>query len=119
VISFVDLDKNEDAVIESKITEIKQLSQDILDLGVDVSKNRVEIKEKMRSVISLVGFVISYPNTNPEINKNPLTDFSISVFQLLDSHPEQNDSIMTYLKLFDGFANNLVDALRQEKNLKN
>ncbi len=115
----MDSDKNEDAIIESKITEIKQLTQDILDLGVDVSKNKVEIKEKMRSVISLVGYVISYPNTNPEINKNPLTDFSINVFQLIDSHPEQNDSIMTYLKLFGGFANNLVDALRQEKNPKN
>ena len=115
----MDSDKNEDAVIESKITEIRQLSQDILDLGVDVSMNRVEIEEKMRSVISLVGYVISYPNTNPEINKNPLTDFSINVFQLIDSHPEQNDSIMTYLKLFGGFANNLVDALRQEKKPKN
>ena len=115
----MDSDKNEDAVIESKITEIRQLSQDILDLGVDVSMNRVEIEEKMRSVISLVGYVISYPNTNPEINKNPLTDFSINVFQLIDSHPEQNDSIMTYLKLFGSFANNLVDALRQEKNPKN
>jgi hypothetical protein len=111
-------DKNEDAIIESKKTEIKQLTQNLVDLGVDVQKNKVEIKEKMRSVISLVGYVISYPNTNPELNKNPLTDFSTNVFQLIDSHPEQNDSIMTYLKLFSGFANNLVDALRQEKKSK-
>ena len=110
--------KNEDAIIESKKIEIKQLTQDILDLGVDVSKNKVEIKQKMQSIISLVGYVISYPNTNSETNKNPLTDFSINVFQLIDSYPHQNDSIMTYLKLFSGFANNLVDALRQEKNLK-
>ena len=119
MISFMDSDKNEDVIIESKKTELRQLTQNILDLGVDVSKNKVEIKEKMRSVISLVGYVISYPNMNLEINKNPLTDFSITVFQLIDSHPEQNDSIMTYLKLFDGFANNLVDAIRQEKNPKN
>jgi hypothetical protein len=115
----MDSDKNKDAIIESKKTEIKQLTQNILDLGVDVSKNKVEIKEKMRSVISLVGYVISYPKTNPETDKNPLTDFSINVFQLIDSHPEQNDSIITYLKLFGGFANNLVDALRQERNQKN
>jgi hypothetical protein len=62
--------------------------------------------------------VISYPNTTLETNKNPLTDFSINVFQLIDSNPEKNDSVMTYLKLFGGFANNLVDALRQEKNPK-
>ena len=115
----MDSDKNEDAIIKSKKTEIKQLTQNILDLGVDVSKNKVEIKEKMQSVISLVGYVISYPNTNPETNKNPLTDFCINVFQLIDSYPKQNDSIITYLKIFSGFANNLVDALRQEKNQKN
>jgi len=110
----MDSDRNEDAIIESKKTEIKQLTQDILDLGVDVSKNKVEIKEKMQSVISLVGYVISYPNTNPETNKNPLADFSINIFQLIDSHPKQNDSIITYLKLFGSFANNLVDSLRKE-----
>jgi hypothetical protein len=110
--------KNEDTLIESKKAEIKQLTQDILDLGVDLSKNRNEIKEKMRSVISLVGYVISYPDANPEANKNPLTDFSINVFQLIDSHPEQRDSIMTYLKLFGGFANNLVDAVSQTKSPK-
>ena len=114
----MDSEKNKDAIIESKKTEIKQLTKDILDLGIDVSKNKVEIKEKMRIVISIVGYVISYPNTNPETSKNPLTDFSINVFQLIDSYPYQNDSIMTYLKLFSGFANNLIDALRQEKNLK-
>ena len=115
----MDSGKNESSVIESKKAEIKQLTQDILDLGVDVSKNRNEIKEKMRSVISLVGYVISYPNTNPETNKNPLIDFSLNVFQLIDSHPEQNDSIMTYLKLFGGFANNLVDAVTEKRSPKN
>jgi hypothetical protein len=107
----MDSDNKEDAIIQSKKNEIKQLTQYILDLGNDVSKNKVEIKEKMRSVISLVGYVISNANTNPETNKNPLTDFSINVFQLIDSYPEQNDSILTYLKLFGSFANNLVDAL--------
>jgi hypothetical protein len=110
--------KKEDTIIESKKAEIKQLTQDILDLGADVSKNKDAIKEKIHSVISLVGYVISYPDTNPETSKNPLTDFSINVFQLIDSHPDQKDSIMTYLKLFGGFANNLVDAVSQTKSPK-
>ena len=112
----MDSDKSEGSEIDIKISEIKKLTQDILDLGVDISKNGKEIKEKMRRVTSLVGFVISYPNPNVETIKNPLTEFSQNIFELIDSHPEQNDSIMTYLKLFDGFANNLVDAMAQKKS---
>jgi hypothetical protein len=108
----MNLDKNERFLIDSKKAEIKKLTQDILDLGTDASKNRSEIKEKMRNVVSLVGYVISYPNTNPDVNKNPLNDLAQNVFELMDGHPEKNDSIMTYLKLFGGFANNLVDAAR-------
>jgi len=112
----MDPNKKEGSQIDDKIAEIKKLTQDILDLGADASKNAKEIKEKMRSVISLVSFVISYPNPNVETIKNPLIEFSQNVFELIDSHPEQNDSIMTYLKLFDGFANNLVDAMAQKKS---
>jgi hypothetical protein len=109
---FMNLDKNERSLIDSKKAEIKKLTQDILDLGADASKNRSEIKEKMRNVVSLVGYVISYPNTNPVVNKNPLNDLAQNVFELMDGHPEKNDSILTYLKLFGGFANSLVDAAR-------
>ena len=112
---LMDSDKKEGSVIDGKIIEIKKLTQDILDLGADISKNATEIKEKMRTVISLVSFVISYPNPNLETIKNPLIEFSQNVFTLIDSHPEQKDSIMTYLRLFGGFANNLVDAMAQKK----
>jgi hypothetical protein len=107
--------KNEDSLIDSKKAEIKKLTQEILDLGVDVSKNRIEIKEKMQSVVVLVGYVISYPNTTPETNTNPLTEFSQNVFVLMDSHPEKNDSVTKYLTLFGNFANNLVDVVKVEK----
>jgi hypothetical protein len=109
----MDSSENEDAIIEGKKEEIKKLTQDILDLGAHAAKNRSEIVEKMHSVISLVGDVISYPNTNS--GNNPLTEFAQNVFVLIDSHPEQNDSIMTYLKIFGGFANNLADAAKEKK----
>ncbi len=112
----MDSGKNEDSLIDSKIAEIKKLTQDIIELDADASKNAREIKEKIRSVVSLVGFVISYPNPNVETIKNPLNEFAQNVFQLIDSHPEQTDSIMTYLKLFGGFANNLADAMAQKKS---
>jgi len=111
----VDAGKKEGPEIDRKIVEIRNLTQDILNLGVDVSKNSIEIKEKMRLVISLVGFVISYPNPKIETIKNPLTELSQNIFELIDNHPKQNDSIMTYLKLYCGFANNLVDAMVQKK----
>lgn len=111
----MDADKKEGPETDIKIIEIKNLTQDILNLGADVSKNSVEIKEKMRKVVSLVGFVISYPNPKIETIKNPLTELSQNIFELIDSHPKQNDSIITYFKLFGGFANNLVDAMVQKK----
>ena len=108
-------DKNQSTVVNAKIAETKKLTQDIIELGTDIGKNGTEIKEKMRSAISLVGFVMSYPETNPEPNKNPLTDLALNVFELIDKHPSQKDTIMTYLKLFGNFANNLTDAVTKRK----
>jgi hypothetical protein len=107
--------KTEASPIETKKAEIKKLTQDILDLGKDASKNKSEIKEKIQSVVSLVGEVVSYPDTTPDPSKNPLNEFAQNVFVLIDSHPEQNDSIMKYLALFSGFANNFADAVIEKK----
>jgi hypothetical protein len=110
--------KNEASPIDTKKAEIKKLTQDILDLGKDPSKNTSEIKEKIQSVVSLVGEVISYPDTTPDASKNPLNEFAQNVFVLIDSHPEQKDSIMKYLTLFNGFANNFADAVMEKKSPK-
>ena len=91
------------------------MTQEIIELTVDIRKNGAEIKEKMRSVVSLVGFVISYPDTNPDTSKNPLIAFATNVFELIDNCPEQKSTIMTYLKLFGDFASNLADAVTKRR----
>ncbi len=108
-------DKNQDLELESKKSEILKLTQDIIVLGADVRKNEAEIKEKMRLIISVVGFVISYPDANPETQKNPLTSLAVNVFELIDKCPERTSTIMTYIKLFGEFANNLADAVVKRK----
>jgi L-fucose isomerase-like protein len=99
------LTEKERLLLVSKKEEITKLTQEIIELTIDIKKNKTEIKKKVEAILSLISTIACYTNSNLDMQPFALT--SQVIFHQMDNEKLLPKTITTELELFCSVVNSL------------
>ena len=100
------LTEKERLLLVTKKEEIRKLTEDIIELSVDVRHNSTELKKRVTSVLSLISTISSYSSRS--LDMRPWVALAEFVFNSIEKHPELPRVAMTELDIFCNVANSIT-----------
>jgi hypothetical protein len=103
----MELTEKERLLLVEKKEEIRRLTEDIIELTVDLQNNKTELKKRVTGILSLISTIASYTSS-----KNPDMREFVKAAQLIFYTIETNSSLVlvarTELEIFCNVANSIM-----------
>lgn len=100
------LTEKERLLLVNKKAEIRKLTEEIIDLTVDLEKNEIELKKKVTGILSLISTIACYTNSK-SLDMTPFIQFATLIFHSIEEEPLLRKTITTELEFFCNVANSM------------
>jgi len=103
----MELTETERLMLVGKKEEIRESTEEIIELSCDLKKNVIEIKKKITGILSLLSTIASYSKPK-NINLNPLPVAAQFIFHNLEAKVILPRTTVTLLGIFCNTANSIT-----------
>jgi hypothetical protein len=102
----LELTEKERLLLVEKKEEIRKLTEAIIQLTTDIESNKIEIKQKIQGILSLISTLASYTNTKLDLHS--FVVMSEYTFHLMDLEPCLIKTTRLHLEIFCSVANTMT-----------
>ena len=103
----MELTEKERLLLVEKKEEIRRVTEDIIDLSVDLLKNKIELKKRITGILSLLSTIASYTGSK-KLNMHDFMRAAQLISYTIDVNPLMHQVITLELEIFCNVANSII-----------